>query len=79
MARLLNIQKNHEKLSSGWLSTSPLTVLASSKARLILSGIVEIEIDVQARYSAISKLEDVAETAAGSFAACPRLIGHSAL
>jgi hypothetical protein len=36
--------------------------------RLILACIVGIKIDVQARYSAISKLEDVAETAARSFA-----------
>jgi len=50
---------------------SPLTVLTPPKPRLVLARIVGIKIDVQARYSVISKLEDVAETAARSFAPCP--------
>jgi len=50
---------------------SPLTVLTPSKPRLILARIVGIKIDVQVRYSALSKLEDVAETAARSFAPSP--------
>jgi len=58
---------------------SPLTVLTPSKPRLVLARIVGIKIDVQARYSAVSKLEDVLETAARSFAPCPRLTRHSAL
>jgi Bacterial regulatory protein, Fis family len=60
-----------EKPPEGWSSLSPLTVLTPSKPRLILARIVGIKIDVQARYSAISKLEDVAETAARSFAPSP--------
>ena len=67
------------KPPDGWSSLSPLTVLTPSKPRLILACIVGIKIDVQARYSAISKLEYVAETPARSFAACPRLTRHSAL
>jgi len=71
------------KKSCRWQSATryvlPLMVLTPSKPRLILPRIVGIKIDVQARYSAISKLEDVAETAAGSFAPCPRLTRHSAL
>src|SRR5580704_2836831 len=78
MARLLNFKKNHDKSSHGWLSTSPLTVLTPSKPCLILACLVRIKIDVQARYSAISKLEHVAETPARGFAACPRLTRHSA-
>src|SRR6266699_574091 len=58
-------------------SLSPLTILTPSKPRLILTRIVWIEIDVQARYSAISKLEEVAETSARSFAPCPRLTRYS--
>src|SRR5690349_14854700 len=58
---------------------SPLTVLTPSKPWLIFPRIVGVKIDVQARYSAISKLEDVAETAARCFAPCPRLTRHSAL
>jgi hypothetical protein len=54
-----------------WSSLSPLTVLTPSKPRLVFAGIVGIKINVQARYSVISKLEDVAETAARSFAPCP--------
>jgi hypothetical protein len=50
------------KPPDGWSSLSPLTVLAPSKPRLILACIVGIKMDVQARYSSISKLEDVAET-----------------
>jgi len=50
---------------------SPLTVLTPSKPHLVLARIVGIKIDAQARYSVISKLEDVAETAAMSFAARP--------
>lgn len=57
-----------EKPPDGWSSLSPLTVLTPSKPRLILTCIVGIKIDVQARYSSISKLEDVAETTTGSFA-----------
>jgi hypothetical protein len=49
---------------------SPLTVLTPSKPRLVLARIVGIKIDVQARYSVISKLEDVAETTARSLAPC---------
>src|SRR5882762_4047936 len=52
-------------------SLSPLTVLTPSKPRLILARIVGIKIDVQARYSSISKLEDVAETATRSFSPSP--------
>jgi hypothetical protein len=37
---------------------------------------VRIEIDVNAGYSAIAKSENVAETAARSFATGPRLTGH---
>src|SRR6266403_4585307 len=68
-----------EKPPDGWSSLSPLTVPTPSKPRLILACIVGIKINVEARYSAISKLEDVAETAARSFASCPRLTRHSAL
>ena len=46
---------------------SPLKVLTPSNPRLVVARIVGIKLDVQARYSAISKLEDVAETAARSF------------
>ncbi len=60
-----------EKPPDGWSSLSPLTVLTPSKPRLILACIVGIKIDVQARYSSISKLEDVAETTTGSFAPSP--------
>ena len=45
----------------------PLMVLTPSKPRLIFTRIVGIKVDVQPRYSAISKLEDVAETAARMF------------
>jgi hypothetical protein len=48
-----------EKPPDGWSSLSPLTVLPPSKPRLILACIVGIKIDVQARYSTISKLEDI--------------------
>ena len=51
-----------EKPPDGWSSLSPLTVLTPSKPPLILAFIVGIKIDVQARYSSISKLEDVAES-----------------
>jgi hypothetical protein len=60
-----------EKPPDGWSSLSPLTVLTPSKPRLILACIVGIKIDVQARYSSISKLEDVAETTTGSFVPSP--------
>jgi hypothetical protein len=60
-----------EKPPDGWSSLSPLTVLTPSKPRLILACIVGIKIDAQARYSSISKLEDVAETTTGSFAPSP--------
>src|ERR1700747_883514 len=60
-----------ENPPEGWSSLSPLTLLTPSKPRLILACIVGIKIDVQARYSSISKLEDVAETTTGSFAPSP--------
>jgi hypothetical protein len=41
---------------------SPVTIQTPSKPLFILSRIVGIEIDVYAGYSAIAKLEDVAET-----------------
>src|SRR5260370_2495417 len=68
-----------EKPPDGLSSLSPLTVLTPSKPRLILTCIVGIKIDVQARYSSISKLEDVAETTSTSFVPRPLLAGHSAL
>jgi len=68
-----------EKPPDGWSSLLPSTVLPPSKPRLILACIVRIKIDVQARYSTISKLEDIAETTARSSTSCPRLTRHSAL
>jgi hypothetical protein len=59
------------KPPDGWSSLSPLTVLTPSKPHLILACMVGIKIDVQARYSSISKLEDVAEMTTGSFAPSP--------
>jgi len=77
LMRVHDLVPNEAYLSAS--RVSPLTVLTPAKPRLILARIVRIKIDVQVRYSAISKLEDVAETAARSFAPCPRLTRHSAL
>ena len=55
------------------LRTSPVTILPPSKPCSILSCIVEIEIDVQARYSAISKLKQVAETSVQGFCLQPKI------
>src|SRR4029453_753413 len=49
----------------------PLTILTPSKLRLIFTCVVGIQIDVQARYSVISKLEKVAETSAPEFCSRP--------
>src|SRR5206468_9165813 len=50
---------------------SPLTILTPSKPCLVFTDIVGIKIDVQTRYLAVSKLENVAETSAGSFTSGP--------
>src|SRR6266852_6106725 len=62
-----------ENSPDGGSLLSPLTVLTPSKPRLVLARIVGIKTDVQARYSAISKLEDVAETAASPFSEISKL------
>src|ERR1700730_19121541 len=79
MCPLLDTLTRPEKSPDGWSSLSPLPILTPSKPCLVLACIVRIKIDVQARYSAISKLEYVAETPARRFAACPLLARHSAL
>jgi hypothetical protein len=61
------------------LRTSPVAIPAPSKPCFVFSRIVGIEIDVQARNSAIPKLEQVAETSAWGLAACPGFPRHFAV
>jgi hypothetical protein len=61
------------------LRTSPVAIPAPSEPFFVFSRIVGIEIDVQARNSAIPKLEQVAETSAWGLAACPGFSRHFAV